>query len=505
MLGGGQLGRYAIVAARIAGYGTVVLDPDLPPPPERSPTSTSSPPTTTPPPSTSWPPAARSSPRSSRTRRRSALQRLAADVSVAPPARGRGDRPGPPRREGVPRRRRLPRRAVGAARRRRPTSPRRVAARAARDRQDRPPRLRRQGPAAPSSDAAESSRHGAQLDRVPCIVERRVPLDTEVSVVLARRADGASAAYPVAENVHRDGILDLTVVPARVDAALAAEAERRWRARIADALDYVGVLAVELFVSAGRLLVNELAPRPHNSGHWTLDAAGTSQFAQQIRAVTGAALGATDMTAPAVAMVNLLGDLWFGAAGARRVEPSWAAVLADPTRPAPPVREVDAAARAQDGPPHGARRRRRRGRRPGVAPARTVSVRNRRSRGVARSATMAPMQRPPERIDVADAGVVLRRHRPGDVDALHAVDRGEPRPPAPVHAVGRPGPDATAAFVAKRGRGLGVRRELRLLVTEPAQPATASACWAAAGCTAAATRGDRDRLLAAPRRRSAEG
>ena len=93
---------------------------------------------------------------------------------------------------------------------------------------------------------------------------------------------------------------------------------------IADALDYVGVLAVELFVVDGELLVNELAPRPHNSGHWTLDASVTSQYEQQVRAVCGLGLGSTAMTAPAIAMVNLLGDLWEGG------DPDWAVVLADP-------------------------------------------------------------------------------------------------------------------------------------------------------------------------------
>ena len=125
---------------------------------------------------------------------------------------------------------------------------------------------------------------------MPCIVETRVPLDVEVSVIVARSADGDFVAYPVAENHHVDGILDLTVVPARVPPALAAEAVAMAE-RIAGALDYVGVLAVEMFVSDGRLLVNELAPRPHNSGHWTLDGAVTSQFEQQVRAVCGLALG----------------------------------------------------------------------------------------------------------------------------------------------------------------------------------------------------------------------
>ncbi|MET0325346.1 MAG: ATP-grasp domain-containing protein, partial [Ilumatobacteraceae bacterium] len=128
---------------------------------------------------------------------------------------------------------------------------------------------------------------------------------------------------PVAENHHVDGILDLTVVPARIDAALAGAAAELALA-IAGHLDYVGLLAVEMFVSDGRLLVNELAPRPHNSGHWTLDAARTSQFDQQLRAVCGLALAGTELTCGAVAMVNLLGDLWAGR------EPRWDAVLAAP-------------------------------------------------------------------------------------------------------------------------------------------------------------------------------
>ncbi|MFV0307145.1 MAG: 5-(carboxyamino)imidazole ribonucleotide synthase [Desertimonas sp.] len=161
------------------------------------------------------------------------------------------------------------------------------------------------------------------LGRVACIVEQRVDLDVEVSVLVARTALGAEVTYPVAENYHADGILDLTVVPARLDARL-AEAARTMAVAIADALAYVGVLAVEMFVSGGQLLVNEMAPRPHNSGHWTLDAAATSQFEQQIRAVCGVGLGSAELTVPAAAMVNLLGDRWAGG------EPDWSSVLADP-------------------------------------------------------------------------------------------------------------------------------------------------------------------------------
>jgi len=174
------------------------------------------------------------------------------------------------------------------------------------------------------SGVADAVAAWAQLGGVPCVVERRLDLDTELSVIVGRTVDGRVEPWPVAENRHVNGILDLTVVPAAVSTELADRAVGVAMA-IADALDYVGVLAVELFVVDGRLLVNELAPRPHNSGHWTLDACVTSQFEQQVRAVCGLGLGATTMTAPAIAMVNLLGDLWEGSV------PDWTLVLDDPT------------------------------------------------------------------------------------------------------------------------------------------------------------------------------
>ena len=164
----------------------------------------------------------------------------------------------------------------------------------------------------------------AELGGVPCVVEHRFDLDTEVSVVLGRATDGSIEPYPVAENTHAGGILDTTVVPAGVPADLADRATGLAMA-IADALDYVGVLAVEMFVVGGELYVNELAPRPHNSGHWTLDAAVTSQFEQQVRAVCGLPLGSPGMTASSVAMANLLGDLWDGG------PPDWRPALSDPT------------------------------------------------------------------------------------------------------------------------------------------------------------------------------
>jgi 5-(carboxyamino)imidazole ribonucleotide synthase len=147
------------------------------------------------------------------------------------------------------------------------------------------------------------------LRRVPCVLERRVSLAAEVSVLVARSIGGHVETWPVGENVHVNGILHTTVVPAPVGQHQATLA-RETAIRIATALGYVGVLGVECFITTeGQLLVNELAPRPHNSGHWTLDAAVTSQFEQQVRAITGLPLGVTDLTLP-VAMVNILGDAW---------------------------------------------------------------------------------------------------------------------------------------------------------------------------------------------------
>ncbi len=160
------------------------------------------------------------------------------------------------------------------------------------------------------------------MKREPCVLERRVPLDVEVSVVLARGIDNAVAVYPVSENTHADGILDITVAPARIGAARARAAQAMAR-KIAGRLEYVGVLAVEFFISRGKLLVNEIAPRPHNSGHYTLDACVTSQFEQQVRTLCGLPLGDTRLLSP-VAMVNLLGDLWADAA------PRWERVLRSP-------------------------------------------------------------------------------------------------------------------------------------------------------------------------------
>ena len=160
-----------------------------------------------------------------------------------------------------------------------------------------------------------------------CVLEKMVKLDAEISVVLARDADGTVVAFPAAENSHLNGILDTTIVPARVPQEVQAKAYQL-AAYIAQKLDYIGVLAVEFFVSGGQLLVNEMAPRPHNSGHYTIDACVASQFEQQVRALVGLPLGETRMHSYAV-MVNVLGDVWFDKKG-KAVNPSWDFVLANP-------------------------------------------------------------------------------------------------------------------------------------------------------------------------------
>ena len=152
------------------------------------------------------------------------------------------------------------------------------------------------------------------------IVEKLVSLQAEISVIAARGLDGEIAEYPPFENRHRQHILDLTTCPAAIPDSLRRRAIDITRA-VLEALQYVGVLCIEFFVTTdGELLVNELAPRPHNSGHLTFDAAVTSQFEQQVRAICGLPLGSTDLLRPA-AMVNLLGDLWIDG------EPNWTAAL----------------------------------------------------------------------------------------------------------------------------------------------------------------------------------
>jgi 5-(carboxyamino)imidazole ribonucleotide synthase len=173
---------------------------------------------------------------------------------------------------------------------------------------------------------AELADAWAALKRVPCLLEKRLPLARELSVIVARAADGAIVHFPVQQNLHRDGILAVTQVPAPdVDAATQQRAVDSAR-QIAAAFGYVGVLCVEFFVlQDGSLVANEMAPRPHNSGHYSVDACDVSQFDLQVRALTGAPLAMPRLHSPCV-MLNLLGDLWWR--DGREAEPDWAAVLA---------------------------------------------------------------------------------------------------------------------------------------------------------------------------------
>ena len=169
----------------------------------------------------------------------------------------------------------------------------------------------------------EGERVWGLIGHQEAIVEQVVDFSMEISVIAARGLDGGFAHYGAIENLHRHHILDLSVCPARVPEGIATEAVHLAH-RVLEDLQYVGVLCVEFFVTTdGRLLVNEIAPRPHNSGHFTIDACVTSQFEQQVRAVCGLSLGDTAQVKPA-AMVNLLGDLWVNG------EPDWAAALAVP-------------------------------------------------------------------------------------------------------------------------------------------------------------------------------
>jgi 5-(carboxyamino)imidazole ribonucleotide synthase len=161
----------------------------------------------------------------------------------------------------------------------------------------------------------------SSIGNVPAVLEALIAFDCEVSVVAARGFDGVYADWGVIENRHQNSILDISIAPASVTDSVKREAREITRA-VLEALDVVGVLCVEFFVEpGGRLLINELAPRPHNSGHLTFDASVTSQFEQQLRAVCGLPLGSTELLRPA-AMANLLGDIW------QSQEPNWLAALA---------------------------------------------------------------------------------------------------------------------------------------------------------------------------------
>lgn len=164
----------------------------------------------------------------------------------------------------------------------------------------------------------------AQLGSKPCVLEKLLDLNLEISVIVTRSEAGQAVCFPVAENRHENGILDVSIVPARIDESI-AERARQMALQLAQAMDYIGVLAVEFFLVNGcELLINEIAPRPHNSGHYTLNATLVSQFDQQVRALCRLPAGDTRLFSPVV-MVNLLGDIW-----PEGREPAWETLLNRP-------------------------------------------------------------------------------------------------------------------------------------------------------------------------------
>ena len=175
-----------------------------------------------------------------------------------------------------------------------------------------------------AADETELLAAYAQLNHPVCVLEKFMPLKSELSVVVARGRDGELKTFPVSENQHVNGILDISIVPARISQELAGQAQTI-ACQIAEKLDYQGVLCVEFFVLQNdELLINEIAPRPHNSGHYSINACITSQFEQQVRTLCGLPLGSTTQRSAAV-MVNLLGDLW------KNGEPDWSPVLQNPS------------------------------------------------------------------------------------------------------------------------------------------------------------------------------
>jgi 5-(carboxyamino)imidazole ribonucleotide synthase len=179
------------------------------------------------------------------------------------------------------------------------------------------------------SDEASTAKAVASFTKQRAVVEKYIDFKCELSVIVARAKSGAMKTFPVSENIHTKHILDFSIVPARINEHIRVEAETLARS-IAEKLELVGLLAVELFLTdRSELLVNELAPRPHNSGHYTLDACRTSQFEQHVRAVADLPLGDTTLTSPVV-MVNILGDAWKWRDGNLAGDPNWTAVLNDP-------------------------------------------------------------------------------------------------------------------------------------------------------------------------------
>jgi 5-(carboxyamino)imidazole ribonucleotide synthase len=173
------------------------------------------------------------------------------------------------------------------------------------------------------NNVAEFRAAFASLNKETCVLEQQLPLKSEISVIVARGFDNALSVFPAAENQHTHGILDISIIPSSVSQEIIQRANET-AIRVAEKLDYRGVLCVEFFVLADdQLVINEIAPRPHNSGHYTLDACVTSQFEQQVRTLCGLPLGSTEIHSAAV-MVNLLGDLWQSA------DPNWKKLLQHP-------------------------------------------------------------------------------------------------------------------------------------------------------------------------------
>lgn len=169
------------------------------------------------------------------------------------------------------------------------------------------------------SSAGDLKNAYSDMGQVECVLEKKIDLSVEISAIVCRNQAGEATAYPVAENQHRNGVLHISIVPARVDDAIANQAKKQALA-LAEKMDYVGVLAVEFFISTdGELFFNEMAPRPHNSGHYTKDACVTSQFEQLVRMMCGLTPGDPRLLSPVV-MVNLLGDIW---------DPDWSDILTE--------------------------------------------------------------------------------------------------------------------------------------------------------------------------------
>lgn len=177
---------------------------------------------------------------------------------------------------------------------------------------------------------AEAKQAAKVFEGARAVVEQFIDFKCELSVIVARNEKGELSTFPVAENIHSKHILDFSILPARIAPEITAQA-KKLAEEIAEAFQLVGLMAVELFLSdQNELLVNEMAPRTHNSGHWTLDGCVTSQFEQQVRAITGLPLGDTAMNAPAVVMVNILGDSWQWDGDTLKGAPDWETLLTEP-------------------------------------------------------------------------------------------------------------------------------------------------------------------------------